>query len=422
MIDRRTFLTTSLAAGGLAALACAGASSVGAGKTAAKPTPKRILILGGTGFLGPHIVDAALARGHTLTLFNRGKTHPDFFPNVEKLHGDRDGHMESLAGRKWDAVIDTSGYVPRVCRMSAELLAPSVAHYLFISTISVYGDVSKPGMDESGPLAVTPDPKSEDVGKYYGALKALCESTIGEVLPGHTTVVRPGLIVGPAARSRSDRYTYWPVRIDRGGEVLAPGDGKDPVQYIDSRDLAAFCVTCVEAGSFGTYNATGPATTLTMGQLLDACQHASGNKAQLTWVDSAFLDKKEVAPWSELPVWTGDDPDEKGFARLDCKKAIAHGLTFRNPDDTARDTLAVVEDPAARAAGEAARRPRRRQGDRPPRRMAPTTPQAVNGEGRAITRPARRPGHSQAEPRKGVSGPPRESVVGSSTSLSRGDK
>ncbi len=334
MIDRRTFLTTTLAAG---TLACAGGS---AAVKAAPPSKKKILILGGTGFLGPHIVDAALARGHTLTLFNRGKTHPTFFPNVEKLHGDRDGHLEALAGREWDAVVDTSGYVPRLCKMSADLLAKSVGHYLFISTISVYSDTSKPGMDESGPLAVAPDPKSEEVPKYYGALKVLCEKTVEGSLPGRTTVVRPGLIVGPL--DPTDRFTYWPVRIDRGGEVLAPGDGKDPVQFIDARDLAAFCVRCVEDRSFGIFNATGPAQPLPVSAMLDACQQASdakSNKSKLTWVDSAWLEKKEVSPWQDLPVWTGNGPDEAGFARINCAKAIAKGLTFRPVLETARDTL-----------------------------------------------------------------------------------
>jgi 2'-hydroxyisoflavone reductase len=275
-----------------------------------------------------------------MTLFNRGKTHPGLFPDVEKLHGDRDGHLEALAGRSWDAVVDTSGYVPRVVEQSAKLLAPSVGQYLFISTISVFKSHAIVGMDESAELEKLPPEAagSEEVMKYYGALKALCEQTVEAALPGRALNVRPGLIVGPG--DETDRFTYWPVRVARGGEVLAPGSGKDPVQFIDARDLAAFCVKLLEDKKTGIFNATGPATTLTMAELLDACKRASGSDARFTWVDDAFLEKNEVSAWSDMPVWVPSSPEDMGFTRISNKKAIAAGLTFRPAEESAKATLA----------------------------------------------------------------------------------
>jgi nucleoside-diphosphate-sugar epimerase len=308
----------------------------------------RLLILGGTGFLGPHVVDNARARGHVLTLFNRGKTNPGLFPDIETILGDRDGQLDGLKGRKWDGVVDTSGYVPRIVKMSADLLAPSVRQYVFISTISVFGQAPKPGADESHPVEQVPDPKSEDVSKYYGGLKALCEKTVAGSLPGRATVVRPGLIVGPL--DTSDRFTYWPVRMARGGEVLAPGDGTDPVQFIDVRDLAAFVVRAIEDRATGTFNATGPAHVLTMRELLEACRvappaaspspAAATAAAKLTWVDTEFLSKMEVSAWSDMPVWVPGTGESAGFARVDARRAIGAGLAFRPAADTARDTLA----------------------------------------------------------------------------------
>ncbi len=346
MTTRREFVTATLATGALlaagATVACAPTTQAGPGggagpapPTPARPTPKKILILGGTGFLGPHVVEAALARGHTMTLFNRGKTHAELFPELEKLHGDRDGHLEALVGRQWDAVVDTSGYFPRLVKASAELLAPSVGHYVFISSISAYADPVPAHADESAPLATVPDPTVEDM-KFYGALKALCEQAAERAMPGRVTSVRPGLIVGPG--DPTDRFTYWPARFARGGEVLAPGDGTDPGQVMDGRDLAAFLVRTIEDHALGVYNATGPATTMTMKDMLGACATAAGAGAGTpTWVPTAFLEKMEVAPWMELPVWTGGD---LGFATIDARKAIARGLSFRPILATARDTLA----------------------------------------------------------------------------------
>jgi len=321
-----------------AAAASAGVALATTLKAAPKAVPMKILILGGTAFLGPQIVEAAQARGHVLTLFNRGKTNPGLFPDIEKLHGDRNGDLASLEGRKWDAVVDTSGFVPRLVDMSAALLAPSVKQYVFISTISVFGQKVKPGTDENSPVATMPDETNEEIGKYYGELKALSEKAATKAMSGRAWNVRPGLIVGPG--DKSDRYTYWPVRVAKGGEVLAPGDGRDPVQYIDVRDLAAFVVLGVERNLTGTYNATGPAKTLTMKMMLDGIKKGTGGDAKFTWVPTDFLEQKEVAPWSGMPVWIPSNNGEQGFAMINCAKAVAAGLTFRPVDATAKDTLA----------------------------------------------------------------------------------
>jgi len=235
-LTRRSLLSVLAGAGALAAAA---------------PPKKRILILGGTGFLGPATVEAARSRGHVLTLFNRGKTRPGLFPDIETLHGDRDPNvgegLKSLEGRKWDAVIDNSGYFPRQVGASARLLAPNVGHYIFISSISVYADNSVEGLDESAAVATIADPNVEKITEQtYGALKALCEKACEQALPGRTTVVRPGYIVGPD--DASGRFTYWPIRFDRGGEVLAPGAPQDPVQFVDVRDLGGWLITLVERG------------------------------------------------------------------------------------------------------------------------------------------------------------------------------
>lgn len=356
IIDRRNFVLGSLAAG--AAAACGsrqdpgGAPAPGAAlPAAAPPARKSILVLGGTGFLGPHVVTAALARGHTVTLFNRGKTHPGLFPEVEKLRGDRDGHLEALANRRWDAVVDPSGYVPRIVKASAELLAPNVGHYVFISTISVYAkfDVVEP--DESLPVATLADPTSEDVKAGYGALKALCERAAEAAMPGRVANIRPGLIIGPG--DPTGRFTHWPTRLAEGGEVLAPGDGSTPVQYIDGRDLGAWIVRVVEDRTVGTMNALGPEHRVTMKSVLDECNRALGGKAQLTWVDAAFLDQQGVEGWSELPMWLDNKGEFAGFGTLQNTRAVRAGLTFRPIGDTAKDTLAwldtLPEDQRARA-------------------------------------------------------------------------
>jgi 2'-hydroxyisoflavone reductase len=319
----------------------------------ARPRPLDLLILGGTKFLGPHLVDAARARGHRVTLFHRGKTNPGLFPELEHLKGDRDGDLGALAGRRWHAVIDTSGYVPRQVDASARLLAGAVERYLFVSTISVYAQPLAPGAREDAPLAAPSTPGSEDVGKDYGALKALCEQAAERAMPGRVLAVRPGLIAGPG--DPTDRFTYWPVRLARGGEVLAPGAGQDPWQLVDGRDLAAWLVRCAEARTVGTMNAVGPGRPGTFADFLArVAAGAQVTAPRLTWVDEAFLEQQGIGAWMDLPVWTGSD---SGFARVDASRALAAGLTCRDVAETSRDTLAWrSRDPAPLRAGLTAER------------------------------------------------------------------
>lgn len=303
----------------------------------------QILILGGTAFLGPHLVEEATRKGHQITLFNRGKTNPHLFPDIEKLRGDRDPNegegLKALEGRSWDSVIDTSGYVPREVSASATLLAPKIRHYLFVSTVSVFTDVSKRGLTEEDPVGALPDPTVEKItGETYGPLKALCEQAAEKAMPGRTTSVRPTLIVGPG--DPTDRFTYWPVRIDAGGEVLAPGPQDAATQFIDSRDLAAFCIKLLEDGHAGTYNVAGPRGTLSFAELLYGCRAATSADVRFTWVDQAFLEEQKVGPWMEMPMWIPAMSDNAGFSRISNAKAVSHGLTFRPLADTARDTIA----------------------------------------------------------------------------------
>ena len=299
----------------------------------------KILILGGTLFLGRALVEAALHNGHQITLFNRGKTNPDLFPEVERITGERDGGLTALQDRRWDAVIDTCGYVPRLVQRSAETLAERVGQYTFISSLSVYADPSQAGMDESAPVGKLDDPLVEEVnGDTYGPLKALCEQAAESAMPGRVLVVRPGLIVGPY--DPTDRFTYWPHRIAQGGEVLAPGRPGRTVQFIDVRDLAEWTVRMVEAGKTGVYNANGPAEPLVMGDLLASCKTESGSAAAFTWVSEAFLLEQEVGMWMEMPLWVPElQPEHAGFFAFDCRKAIAEGLAFRPLSETVRATL-----------------------------------------------------------------------------------
>jgi 2'-hydroxyisoflavone reductase len=305
----------------------------------AAPAKKRILILGGTGFLGPATVRAAQARGHELTLFNRGKTRPGLFPNIEVLRGDRDPKvgegLNALANRKWDAVIDNSGYFPRQVSASAKLLAPNVKQYIFISSISVYADNSAEGQDETARVGTTPDPSVEKITEQtFGPLKALCEKAAGESLPGRTAVVRPGYIVGPD--DSSGRFTYWPVRIDGGGEVLAPGAPADPVQFIDVRDLGAWLITLVERGTTGVFNAAGPKKPLPWGDLLQACRKAASTKSTLTWVPGDWVAKQGE---DLFPIWAPYLGETRGFHTWKNTRAVRAGLTFRPAGQTVADTL-----------------------------------------------------------------------------------
>jgi 2'-hydroxyisoflavone reductase len=295
----------------------------------------RLLILGGTVFLGRHLAEAALAAGHTITLFNRGQTNPSLFPEIEQLRGDRTTDLSGLRGRRWDAVVDTSGYLPRVVRASAELLAESADHYTFISSISVY-DNPPPGADESAPVGRIEDEATEVIdGRTYGPLKALCEQAAEAAMPGRTASIRAGLIVGP--HDRSDRFTFWPARVARGGDVLAAAPDR-PVQLIDVRDLAAWVLHVAETGKTGAYNATGPARRLTAGEFLDGCREALGSDARFLWVSDPFLEQQGIRFWSDLPVLL--PADGVGYSTVNCARAIGAGLRFRPLAETVRDTLA----------------------------------------------------------------------------------
>ncbi len=303
-----------------------------------------ILILGGTGFIGPHMVEYATARGHTVTLFNRGKTNVDLFPDVTKLVGDRDDNKgEGLnalrdADTHWDAVIDNSGYVVRPVLDSATVLKDKADRYLFISSISVYPDLSIKGLDEDDAVGTLDDPTVEQVtGETYGPLKAYCEQAVRDVFADGATIVRPGLIVGPG--DPTDRFSYWPVRVSKGGEILAPGKPTDPVQFIDARDLARFCVTLLENDTPGTFNGCGPDHTVTIADMIHASKAAAGVDATITWVPADFLLEREIQPWGHLPMWAPGDGDAAGINTASNARAIEAGLVFRTPAQTIADTL-----------------------------------------------------------------------------------
>lgn len=299
----------------------------------------KILILGGTVFLGRHLVMAAIERGHELTLFNRG-TRTLEQSGIRQLHGEREGNLAALAGEHWDAVIDTSGYLPQDVRRSAEMLAAAgVSHYTFISSISAYAGFSEPGMGETAALADLPEGAVEErSNETYGALKARCEQEAASAMPGRALIIRPGLIVGPF--DPTDRFTYWPERLAKGGEVLAPGRRERSVQFIDVRDLADWIIRMVEARQTGVFNATGPERELRMAVFLEQANAALGSPAVLTWVDDAFLQEQEAGAWMELPLWLPEGGEMDGFLRVSNAKAVAAGLSFRPVADTVVATQA----------------------------------------------------------------------------------
>jgi 2'-hydroxyisoflavone reductase len=271
-------------------------------------------------------------------LFNRGQSNPDLYPEIEQLKGDRDGGLDALKGRHWDAVIDTCGYVPRLVKDSAELLADAVDQYTFISSISVYANFSEIGITEESPLATIADETVETVdGETYGPLKVLCEQAIDKAMNGRSLHIRAGLIVGP--HDQTDRFSYWPARVARGGEVLAPGKPDGLVQFIDVRDLAAWVMLATEQKLKGPFNVTGPANPLSMQALLETCQTANGGSATFTWVDEDFILANDIAPWTELPLWVPGEEDA-GFGAVDCRKAQVKSLVYRPLAATVRDTLA----------------------------------------------------------------------------------
>lgn len=335
-MDRREFISASAGLAGLAASAQLARGSEGTAERMLK-----ILFLGGTGFLGPHTVQYAIDRGHEVTLFNRGRTNADLFPELEKIVGNRDPEVDQgltgLRGREWDAVIDTSGYVPRITGASAGLLADSVEQYLFVSTICTYEgwETGEMYRTEETPRGVLEDPTTEDVQTHYCYLKGYCERAIEDIMPGRTTHVRPGLIVGPG--DRTDRFTYWPVRAARGGEMLAPGKPSDLTQYIDVRDLGRFIVHCLEQRATEDYNVA--CYPRPIGGILESCVRVADNGTRLTWVPADVLAEHGLRSWYELQLWADSASAGAGSLTWSTAKALDAGLTVRPIDDTVRDTL-----------------------------------------------------------------------------------
>jgi 2'-hydroxyisoflavone reductase len=297
----------------------------------------RLLILGGTRFLGRHLVDLGRARGYQITLFNRGRTEPDLFPDLPQLQGDRQGDVKALTQGRWDAVIDTSGYTPSAVRASAEILSGRAGHYTFISTVSVYQEPLPSGLDESAPVHPPFGDGSEVVGpETYGPLKGAAEAALRQSFDGKALIVRPGLIVGPY--DPTDRFTYWPSRLARGGDVLAPGSPDRRVQFIDVRDLANWCLDQSEAGLSGVYNAVGPQHALTMGEMLGTILTAVDGEATLSWIPEDYLLSAGVSPWTDIPLWLPDSLNT--LMEISIQAALDQGLSFRSLASTAADTLA----------------------------------------------------------------------------------
>ncbi len=338
--SRRDFLKQVSAAGSILALSASGRIAF-AREDHAK---LNILILGGTGLIGPALIDSAKARGHKVTLFNRGKTRADLYPEIEKLRGDRDPKkgegLKALEGKQFDVVFDDCGYFPRIVTASAELLAPNISQYVYVSSISCYADNSKEGQDEDAACGKMDDPTLETMGdqfQYYGPLKALCEAAAEKACPGKTTIIRPGYIVGP--EDWTGRFTYWPWRIAKGGEVLVPGNPDDPIQIIDVRDLADFMVHCAEQKTMGKFNLCGPGQRLTMKQMVADCQKAVGGDAKLTWVPTDFLTKNGLGGDGGFPIWAPFEGETKGFHTWKNERAVKAGLKFHSVEDTAKATM-----------------------------------------------------------------------------------
>ena len=340
MTTRREILQSAMA---LSAMSMTGLSPLMAFESVKKAAkPLKILMLGGTGFLGPHTVQYAIDRGHEVTLFNRGRSKENLFPELEKLIGNRDPEVDAglsaLKGRKWDCVIDTSSYVPRIAGASAQLLKGQCEQYLMISTISVYSQFSQLNMDETAAVGTLDDPTVETVdGATYGPLKAYSEQAVTEQFGAGATILRPGLIVGP--RDRTDRYSYWPVRASRGGDMLCPGNGSDLVQYIDVRDLAEFIVHCLEQKTTGIFNTISDSKTETVKDMVDTCIEVSGADTNAVWADTDFLTEQGVRPWADMPVWVPNAGEMAGLSQIDVSRAFAAGMKIRNRNETALDTL-----------------------------------------------------------------------------------
>lgn len=326
-------------------MAGAAAATLLAGETFAaqdKVPALKVLIFGGTGFIGPHFVRELIAGGHQLTLLNRGKRNPGLFPNVETLIADRNGPLDVLKGREWDVVIDDSAYVPAQVTKSTQLLKEHVRHYIFVSSISAYADFATPGITEDYPVAQLKDPTVTKVTEEtYGGLKALCEQVVEQTFGERQAVIRPTYIVGPG--DTSDRFTYWPVRVARGGEMLAPGSASDPVQFVDVRDLAAFMRVCVERSVKGRYNVCNPPGAVTMGDLLETSKRVSKSNASFTWASQSFIEQSKLVESGEIPIWSPPSGKDAGAALVSSARAVAQGLRFRDLETTIKDTLAWHE-------------------------------------------------------------------------------
>lgn len=341
--DRREFLRYSAAAGALLALPGAAARAQDKSAAASPPAKKlNLLVLGGTGLIGPALVEYARSRGHTVTLFNRGKTNTHLFPDIEKLQGDRDPSkgegIKALAGRKFDVVLDDTGYYPRHVKASAELLAPNISQYVYISSISCYAKNDVEGADESAELATMADPTLETMGKgyeFYGALKALCEQAAEAAMPGKCCVIRPGYIVGPG--DTSNRFAYWPMRADKGGDFVAPGAPTDPVQIIDVRDLSEWMIHVAENNIIGRYNACGPDKKLEWGKAIEACVRNGSKPSKAHW---ASLEVLEKFPNAQFQIWAPYAGETKGFHTVSNAAAVKNGMRFRSIDTIVKDTLA----------------------------------------------------------------------------------
>ncbi len=333
-MHRRTFIQ---------AVSAAAAAFAGNAVAASRP-PLQILVLGGTRFIGIHMTRLAMERGHKVALFNRGKTNAALFPQLEHLKGDRNGELDALKGRAWDVVIDDSGYVPRQVRLSAQLLAPHVRQYLFVSTISVYASNATPNSEDSATARIADETIEKVDGETYGPLKALCERAVENAMPGRVTVLRPGLIVGP--EDNTDRFTYWPARAARGGEFMAPGSPGDGIQFVDARDLAKFALDVLEKRVTGTFNVVSPPKAVTMGDLVSQSVAAANRMVKPTppphpiWLPAEFLEAQNVAPWSDMPVWLPGKGDYEAFAQIHTERAQRAGFKVRPLSETVRDTLA----------------------------------------------------------------------------------
>jgi 2'-hydroxyisoflavone reductase len=326
------------------ALLMAGAATLLAGETfAAQPAKQlKVLILGGTGISGPHLVRELRAAGHKVTLLNRGKRNPLPFEDVETLIGDRNGPLDVLKGRDWDVVVDNSGYFPRQVRTSTEILKDHTGHYIYVSSISAYVNLTPPGIDEDYELAPLKDPEATEItNDNYGGLKAACEKIVEQTFGERQAVIRPSYIVGPG--DITDRFGYWPVRVARGGPMLAPGAPSDPIQFIDVRDMADFMRACVERQIKGRYNLCNPPGAVTIGELLETSKRLTGSNATFVWAPQSFLEANNAIESGEIPIWAPPVGEYAGATLVSSARAVAQGLRFRDLEVTIRDTLAWHE-------------------------------------------------------------------------------